>query len=347
MHSIAINQRRIGCGHPPYVVAELSANHNGSLERALRLVEVAAEAGAEAVKLQTYRADTMTIDCDAPDFQAGGLWSGKSLYELYTWAQMPWEWHEPLFARARELGLTAFSSPFDASAVEYLERLAVPAYKIASFELGDVALIGRAAATGKPLILSTGASDFGEIEEAVAAARAAGCRELALLHCVSAYPAAPDDYSLGVIADMARRFDVPVGLSDHTTDDATAIAAAALGASIIEKHFTLSRDDGGPDDSFSLEPAALKKLCRGVKTAWECAGKVAYGVKTGERDALQFRRSLYAVKDVRAGETLTADNVRSIRPGRGLAPKHLDEVLGRSAACDVARGTPLSWKLLV
>ena len=348
VHSIAINQHPIGRGHPPYVIAELSANHNGSLERALRLVEVAAEAGADAVKLQTYRADTMTIDSGAPEFQiTGGLWGGQSLYELYAAAHMPWSWHAPLFARARELGLAAFSSPFDASAVDYLERLEVPAYKIASFELVDVALIRRAAATGKPLILSTGAADLGEIEEAVAAARDAGCRELALLHCVSAYPAAADNYRLGVIADMARRFDVPAGLSDHTPDNATAVAAAALGANIIEKHFTLNRADGGPDDSFSVEPDDLKKLCRDAKAAWASAGRIGYGAGAGERDARQFRRSLYVVKDVRAGETLTTDNVRSIRPGHGLAPKYLEQVLGKSAARNLARGTPLSWRLIV
>lgn len=348
MQPITIDQRPIGRDHRPYVIAELSANHNGSLERALRLVEVAAEAGADAVKLQTYRADTMTIESDAPEFQiTGGLWGGKSLYELYAWAHMPWQWHEPLFARARGLGLAAFSSPFDASAVDYLEKLDVPAYKIASFELIDLPLIRRASATGKPLILSTGAADLVEIEEAVAAARDAGCRELALLHCVSAYPAAAGDYNLGVIADLARRFDAPAGLSDHTTDNATAVAAAALGADIIEKHFTLNRGDGGPDDSFSLEPDDLKKLCRDVKTAWASAGRIGYGAQAGEQDALKFRRSLYVVEDVRAGDTLTADNVRSIRPGHGLPPKHLDEILGRSAACDVARGTPLSWKLLV
>lgn len=343
IHPITLNRRPVGPGHPPFVVAELSANHNGSLERALQLVEVAATAGADAVKLQTYRADTMTIDCDAPEFQiTEGLWAGKNLYQLYEWAQMPWEWHEPLFNRAHELGLTIFSSPFDAAAVDYLEQLNAPAYKIASLELVDLPLIRRAAATGKPLILSTGAADRGEIEEAVAAARGAGCRELALLHCVSAYPADANDYDLGTIADLARQFNAPAGLSDHTPDNATAIAAAALGACLIEKHFTLNRDDGGPDDSFSLEPDGLKQLCRDVKTAWASAGSIRREIKPAEKHTRRFRRSLYVVQDMRAGDAFTADNVRSIRPGLGMAPKHLDEVLGKTAARDIARGTPLS-----
>ncbi len=347
MQPITVNRRLIGPGHPPYVVAELSANHNGSLERALQLVEVASKAGADAVKLQTYRPGTITMDSDAREFQiTEGLWAGKTLYQLYEWAHMPWEWHEPLFARAHELGLTIFSSPFDSTAVDYLEQLNAPAYKIASLELVDLPLIRRAAATGKPLILSTGAAVQEEIEEAVAAARDAGCRELALLHCISAYPAEAADYDLGTIADMARHFDVPVGLSDHTPDNATAIAAAALGACIIEKHFTLNHDDGGPDDSFSLEPDDLKQLCRDVKIVWTSAGKIRREPKACEKRSAQFRRSLYVVQDIRAGETFTADNVRSIRPGLGLAPKYLDEVLGKTAARDIARGTPLSREII-
>jgi len=344
---ITLNRRPVGPGHPPYVVAELSANHNGSLERALQLVEVAATAGADAVKLQTYRADTMTIASDAPEFQiTEGLWAGKNLHQLYEWAHMPWEWHEPLFNRAHELGLTIFSSPFDATAVDYLEQLNAPAYKIASLELVDLPLIRRAAATGKPLILSTGGADRSEIEEAVTAARDAGCRELALLHCVSAYPADAGDYDLGTIADLARQFNAPAGLSDHTPDNATAIAAAALGACLIEKHFTLSRDDGGPDDSFSLEPDGLKQLCRDVKTAWASAGRIRREPKAAEKQAIRFRRSLYVVQDMRAGDAFTADNVRSIRPGFGMAPKHLDEMLGKTAARDITRGTPLSPNLI-
>jgi len=347
MKPLLIGGRAIGPGCPPYVVAELSANHNGSLERALRLVEVASAAGADAVKLQTYRADTLTIKSDAEEFRiTEGLWAGKTLYELYEWAHMPWEWHEPLFARARELGLAVFSSPFDCTAVDLLERLNAPAYKIASLELVDLPLIRYAAATGKPLILSTGAATAGEIQEAVVAARGAGCGDLALLHCVSAYPAEPAESNLKTIPDMERRFRVPVGLSDHTMDNTTAIAAIAIGACIIEKHFTLSRNDGGPDDSFSLEPDALKDLCRDVKTIWSALGKVNYSPQPGERSSLRNRRSLYAVAQISAGTKFTKENVRSIRPGHGLPPKFMDEILGKKATRDIGEGDALEWGMV-
>jgi len=347
MKPLLIGGRAIGPGCPPYVVAELSANHNGSLERALRLVEVASAAGADAVKLQTYRADTLTIKSDAEEFRiTEGLWAGKTLYELYEWAHMPWEWHEPLFARARELGLAVFSSPFDCTAVELLERLNAPAYKIASLELVDLPLIRYAAATGKPLILSTGAATAGAIQEAVVAARGAGCGDLALLHCVSAYPAEPAESNLKTIPDMERRFRVPVGLSDHTMDNTTAIAAIAIGACIIEKHFTLSRNDGGPDDSFSLEPDALKDLCRDVKTIWSALGKVNYSPQPGEQSSLRNRRSLYAVAQIPAGTKFTKENVRSIRPGHGLPPKFMDEILGKKATRDIGEGDALEWGMV-
>jgi len=347
MKPLLIGGRAIGPGCPPYVVAELSANHNGSLERALRLVEVASAAGADAVKLQTYRADTLTIKSDAEEFRiTEGLWAGKTLYELYEWAHMPWEWHEPLFARARELGLAVFSSPFDCTAVELLERLNAPAYKIASLELVDLPLIRYAAATGKPLILSTGAATAGEIQEAVVAARGAGCGDLALLHCVSAYPAEPAESNLKTIPDMERRFRVPVGLSDHTKNNTTAIAANAICACIIEKHFTLSRNDGGPDDSCSLEPDALKDLCRDVKTIWSALGKVNYSPQPGEQSSLRNRRSLYAVAQIPAGTKFTKENVRSIRPGYGLPPKFMDEILGKKATRDIGEGDALEWGMV-
>lgn len=347
MRAISIADRPVGSDHPPYVVAELSANHNGSLERALRLVEAVAAAGADAVKLQTYRADTITLECADADFRlTEGPWAGRTLYELYKWAHTPWEWHAPLFQKARDLGLTVFSTPFDFSAVEFLEKLDAPAYKIASFEIVDLELIRCAARTGKPLIISTGLADENEIGEAVAAARGAGCRELVLLHCVSSYPAAVADCKLKTIPDMMRRFDVPVGLSDHTLDDAVAIAATALGACMVEKHVTLDRNDGGPDDAFSLEPQELKMLCRSLRAAWDALGEVDYDLKPGEEGMVRFRRSLYVVQDVRKGDLFTADNTRSIRPGYGLPPKYLGAVLGKAAACDVPRGTALDKSMV-
>ena len=344
---ITIAGRAIGPDHQPYVIAELSANHNGSLDTALRIIEAAKQAGADAVKLQTYRPDTITLDCDSDEFRiSGGLWDGRTLYDLYQEAHMPWEWHKPLFDHARSLGITIFSSPFDTTAVDLLEDLGAPAYKIASFEAVDLPLIRYAASTGKPLIISTGMADAEEIAEAIAAARDGGCRELAILHCVSGYPAPPEDYNLRTIPDMIERFGLVTGLSDHTLDNTTAIASVALGASIIEKHFTLDRSGGGPDDSFSLEPAEMAALCAGAKTAWQALGRIDYGRKSSEQGNVQFRRSLYFVKDLKAGEVITADAVRSVRPGFGLAPKYLDAVLGKRVNQDAAANTPVRLELL-
>ncbi|QJI16866.1 MULTISPECIES: pseudaminic acid synthase [unclassified Pseudomonas] len=337
---ISIAGRKIGAEYAPYVIAELSANHNGKLETALRLIEVAKESGADAVKLQTYTADTITLNSDAPEFRIqGGLWGGKSLYELYLEAQMPWEWHAPLFEYARKLGITIFSSPFDNTAVDLLESLKTPAYKIASFEAIDLPLIKYVASTGKPLIISTGMANAEEIEEAINAAREGGCKELAILHCVSGYPAPAEDYNLRTIPDMIRRTNLVTGLSDHTLDNTTAITSVALGASIIEKHFTLDRTGGGPDDSFSLEPKELAALCRDSKTAWAALGKVDYGRKSSEEGNVQFRRSLYFVKDLKAGELITPDSVRSVRPGYGLPPKKYSEICGKTVLLDVKKNT--------
>ena len=347
MTEITIAGRAIGPGHPPYVIAELSANHNGKLDQALRIIDAAQAAGADAVKIQTYLPDTITLKSDAPEFRiTDGLWAGHTLYDLYDWAHTPWEWHAALFAHAAKRGITLFSSPFDLTAVDLLEGLGAPAYKIASFEAVDLPLIRYVAAKGKPMIISTGMADFAEITEAVAAARAGGCRELALLHCVSGYPAPASDYNLATLADMAAKLDLPVGLSDHTLDNTTAIASVALGAGIIEKHMTLDRAGGGPDDSFSLEPAEFAALCRGARSAWEAIGQVDYGRKSSEQTNVKFRRSLYAVRDIAEGEALSADNIRSIRPGFGLAPREYDTVIGRRARIAITRGTALSWDLL-
>ncbi|OWL88965.1 pseudaminic acid synthase [Halopseudomonas aestusnigri] len=345
--SISIAGRRIGLDSEPYIIAELSANHNGSLETALQIIEQAKHAGADAIKLQTYTADTITLNCDTEDFQIrGGLWDGQSLYELYQQAHMPWDWHKPLFEHARKHDITIFSSPFDFTAVDLLEDLNAPAYKIASFEAIDLPLIRYVAATGKPMIISTGMADSDEIAEAVEAAREGGCRELAILHCVSGYPAPAEDYNLRTLADMRERFGLVTGLSDHTLDNTTAIASVVLGASIIEKHFTLDRSGGGPDDSFSLEPVELQALCRDSKTAWRALGHVDYGRKASEQGNARFRRSLYVTRDVKAGELFSAENVRSVRPGFGLPPKMLDKVIGRRASRDIAFGTALSLELL-
>ena len=339
--------RKIGPQFPPYVIAEMSANHNGNLDAALRIMDEAHQAGADAVKIQTYRPDTITLNSDRADFQIeDGLWAGRSLYELYEWAHTPWEWHATLFEHARKIGITLFSSPFDTTAVDLLEKLGAPAYKIASFEAIDLPLIRYVARTGKPMIISTGMADAEEIQEAIDAAREGGCKELAILRCVSGYPAPASDYNLRTIPDMLQRFGLVTGLSDHTLDNTTAVASVALGASIIEKHFTLDRAGGGPDDSFSLEPEGLSELCRNARTAWEAMGDVNYGRKSSEIGNVKFRRSLYFVKPLKAGERVPADAVRSVRPGFGLAPKHLDAVVGCLLKTDVDYGMAVSWDYL-
>jgi pseudaminic acid synthase len=344
---ITIDGRKIGRTHPPYVIAEMSGNHNGDIERAYRLIDAAAESGADAVKLQTYTADTITIDHDGPGFLLeGGLWKGRTLYDLYQEAHTPWEWHAPLFEHARKRGISIFSSPFDATAIDLLESLGAPAYKIASFELIDLPLIQRAARTGKPLIISTGLATLGEIEEGVAAARAAGATQILLLHCTSAYPTPPEEANLATIAHLASAFDVPVGLSDHTMGVAVPAAAVALGAVAIEKHFTLARADGGPDSAFSLEAPELKEMVASCRAGWAAVGRVDYGVSPGEGGGRFVRRSLYVVEDVAAGAPLTEANVRSIRPGFGLLPKHLPDVLGHRATRALKRGEPLDWSMV-
>ena len=346
--SLHIAGRRIAVDEPPYVIAELSANHNGSLDTALALIDAARAAGADAVKLQTYTPDTITLDCDTEDFMIrGGPWDGRRLYDLYQEAHTPWAWHPALFEHARRVGITLFSSPFDATAVDLLERLGAPAYKIASFEAIDLPLIRRVAATGKPLIISTGMADEQEIRDAIDAARSAGAEQIAILRCVSGYPAPAVDYHLRTLTDMIRRFGLVTGLSDHTLEDTTAIASVALGASVVEKHFTLDRRGGGPDDGFSLEPDEFARLCRALRTAWDCLGRVDYGRKPSEQANATFRRSLYFVKPLRAGEVVMPDAVRSVRPGFGLAPRHLEAVLGRRLAADVAAGTPVRAELLI
>jgi len=344
---ITIDDRKIGPEYPPYIIAELSANHNGDINRAFKIMEEAKKAGADAIKLQTYTHETITMDCDSEEFQIhGGLWDGQTLYELYKGAHMPWEWHKPLFAKAKELGITVFSSPFDFSAVDLLEELDAPAYKIASFELVDLALIARVAKTGKPMIMSTGMANKEEIQEAVDCARSNGCNELVVLHCVSGYPAPAEQYNLRTIADISERFDVLSGLSDHTIDNATAVASVALGACLIEKHVTLDRTGGGVDDTFSLEPQEFAQLCKDAKTAWQALGHVNYERTEAEKGNVKFRRSLYVVKDVQAGEKFTTENVRSIRPGFGLQPKKLTNIIGKYSRHKIKRGTALTDELI-
>jgi len=344
-----IGERTIGPGHPPFVIAEMSGNHNQSLELALKIVDAAAEAGAHALKIQTYTADTMTLDLKDGEFiidDASSLWHGRSLYELYEQAHTPWDWHEPIFERARQRGLIPFSTPFDASAVELLERLDAPCYKIASFENTDLPLIRRVAATGKPLIISTGMATVGELDETVAAARDAGCEDLVLLKCTSTYPASADNTNIRTIPHLRRLFGCEAGLSDHTMGVGVAVAAVALGATVIEKHFTLSRADGGVDSAFSLEPAELAQLGAETGRAWRSLGGVRYGASAAEATSVKHRRSIYVAEDIGAGGVLTHENIRCIRPGAGLAPKHYEALLGRRVHRAVSKGTPMSWSLL-
>ena len=341
--------RKVGQDAPPFVVAEMSGNHNQSLDRALTIVEAAAASGAHALKLQTYTADTMTIDMREGEFfirDPNSLWAGTSLYELYKQAYTPWEWHEPIFRRARELGMIPFSTPFDDSAVDFLESLDAGVHKIASFENTDLPLIRKVAATGKPMIISTGMASVAELDETVRAAREAGCRDLILLKCTSTYPATPENTNIRTIPHLRELFDCEVGLSDHTMGCGAAVASVALGATVIEKHFTLARADGGVDSSFSMEPAEMRLLVTETERAWQALGKVSYGATAAEKKSLVFRRSLYVVKDVNAGEPFTAENVRAIRPGLGLAPRWLDIVLGKSAKHALTRGTPLRWEMV-
>jgi pseudaminic acid synthase len=344
MDEIVINGRRIGPGHPTYIIAEMSGNHGHSFERAVAIVQAAKEAGADAIKLQTYTPDTLTIDCDNDYFQVKGtLWNGRTLYDLYGEAYTPWEWQPKLKEVANDLGMDLFSTPFDASAVEFLEAMDVPAHKIASFENVDLPLLRRIAQTGKPVIMSTGMATLGEIEEAVQTLRAAGTTELALLKCTSAYPSPPEAINLRTIPHLADAFQTPVGLSDHTMGTAVPVAAVALGACIIEKHFCLSRNEPGPDTAFSLEPHEFKQMVESVRVAEAALGQVHYGIEPREEVSRVFRRSLFVVKDIAAGEPFTEENVRSIRPGHGLHTRYLDTILGQTAAQDIARGTPLAW----
>lgn len=347
--SILIGPHRVGREHPPFIIAEMSGNHDGDLERALQIVDMAADAGAHALKLQTYTADTMTLDVDREEFRISdpkSLWYGRTLHDLYEEAHTPWDWHGPIFGRAAERGIVCFSTPFDATAVDFLEGLDVPCYKIASFENIDLPLIRRVAATGKPMIISTGIATIDEIDEAVEAARAAGCQDLILLKCTSAYPASPDDIHLNSMAVMRDRWRCEIGLSDHTLGLGTSIAAVALGATVIEKHVTMRRADGGVDSAFSLEPDELRALVVESDRARRSIGGVQLGPSDREQGALLRRRSLYFSADVAAGEVITPDNLKSIRPGLGLAPKHYDELLGMVATTAIERGTPTSWDLV-
>lgn len=349
MTSFKIGNRSIGADAPPFIIAEMSGNHNQSLELALQIVEAAARAGAHALKLQTYTAETMTLDLSEGEFfikDPGSLWAGTSLYELYEKAHTPWEWHAPIFARAKELGMLAFSTPFDDSAVDFLESLDVPAYKIASFENTDLPLIRRVAATGKPLIISTGMASIAELDESVRAAREAGCKHLVLLKCTSTYPATPLNSNVRTIPHLRELFGCEVGLSDHSMGVGVSVAAVALGATVVEKHFTLDRSAGGVDASFSLEPSEMASLVVETERAWQAMGQVHYGVTEAERKSLVYRRSLYVTADMAAGDTFSRDNLRAIRPGLGLPPKHIDAVLGRRARAPIKRGTPLDWSLL-
>ncbi len=348
MNTFEIAGRKIGPGHPCYIIAELSANHGQNIDNALALVKVAKDAGADAIKLQTYRADTITIDCDNEYFtiKKGTAWEGQILYDLYEEAHTPWEWHQAIFDEAAKYGLQCFSSPFDYTAVDFLESINSPAYKIASFEIVDHGLIAKCAQTGKPMIMSTGMASKEEVEDAVKVARDNGCTQLALLKCVSAYPAPADEMHLATIQDLSQSFDCPAGLSDHTLGITIPVAAASIGASIIEKHFTLRRSDGGPDSHFSLEPHEFNEMVKSVREAQSAVSQPSYDLTKSQVASRMFRRSLFVVQDIKAGEKLTAANIRSIRPGHGLAPKNLDEVLTKFATTDIAKGTPLDWDLI-
>ena len=346
---IRIDSRLIGQDYPPLVIAEMSGNHNQSLGRALEIVEAAASAGAHAIKLQTYTADTMTLDLKEREFFISdnkSPWKGQSLYDLYKIAHTPWDWHQPIFDCAKKNGLICFSTPFDETAFDFLEKLGVPAYKIASFENTDIPLIRRVAATGKPLIISTGMATAQELDESVDAARTAGCKDLILLKCTSTYPATPENSNLLTIPHLRARYGCEVGLSDHTLGVGVAVASVALGATVIEKHFTLKRSDGGVDSAFSMEPAEMKELVEETKRAWQSLGKVLVGPTETEKPSLSFRRSLYIVKNLKAGDELTKENIRAIRPGLGLPPKYLNNVLGKFVKQDVLRGTALSWNII-
>jgi len=345
---VEISGRKIGAGQPPFMIAEVSANHNGSLDRALAMLDVAKESGAHAVKFQTYRGDTITLDCGKPDFKiTEGPWAGRFLYDLYDEAHMPWEWHEPLFKRAEKLGLIAFSSPFDDTAIDFLENLNVPAYKVASFELLDLPLIRKMARTQKPIIMSSGMANLEEISRAVGAVREEGNQQIIILHCISSYPASCDEANLKTMVHLRKTFGLPVGLSDHTLGVAVAVAAVALGACVIEKHFTLKRSDGGADSGFSLEPNELKDLVSTSYQAWQAIGKVNFNRTKGEEQNAFFRRSLYVVEDMRAGEVFSRVNVRSIRPGFGLDPDAYDKVMGSKAKVAIEKGTALSWAKII
>lgn len=346
---ITIGNHKISAGHPPFIIAEMSGNHNQSLERALEIVEAAAKTGAHALKIQTYTPDTMTLDMDEREFHISdpkSLWTGTSLYKLYGQAYTPWEWHQPIFERARELGIIAFSTPFDDTAVDLLESLEVPCYKIASFENTDLPLIRRVAATGKPIIISTGMASIAELDDTVRTARDAGCKDIVLLKCTSTYPATAGNTNILTIPHMHELFGCEVGLSDHTMGVGVSVASVALGATVIEKHFTLNRADGGVDGTFSMEPAEMAQLVVETERAWQALGRVSYGATEAEKKSIIFRRSLYVVQDLRMGDVLTADNVRAIRPGLGLPTKYLEVVLGKVVSRDVKRGTALGWELI-
>ena len=349
MREMTFGKMKVGLGHKPLIVAEMSGNHNQSLERAFALVDAAAEAGAHALKIQTYTADTMTLNLKENEFSirdSKSLWNNKSLYDLYNEAHTPWEWHKPIFDRCRERGMMGFSTPFDATAVDFLESLGVPFYKIASFEVTDIPLIQKVAATGKPMIMSTGMATVSELEDAVKAARAAGCEDLVMLKCTSTYPANPENTNISTIPHMRDLFKCDVGLSDHTMGVGVAVASVALGAVLIEKHFTLRRADGGVDSAFSLEPEELKSLVVETERAWQSLGEVHYGPTEKEKASLQFRRSLYVARDMKAGDVFTEENLKAIRPGLGLPPKFFDEILGKAVSVDVKMGTPLKWDLV-